>query len=171
MAKILRSRGEQVALALIDCSTGFPLKASLLQTLAFHLRYASSLPAGRRWEYWLERISGFWLGIKFKLKLIDWEQRLEGLIDVKGSYAHVAAKNMQALSQYRPQPATGSAVLYRAKLRANWPGVDRTDPATTWSPLFEAGQFEVVDIEGAHASVMNRPNVDAMVKHLQSILY
>ncbi len=57
----------------------------------------------------LERVKGYWLGIKFKLKLISWEERLEGLIDVKGIYAHVAAVNMQALSRYRPSVAEGPA--------------------------------------------------------------
>ena len=171
MAQILRSQGEQVALALIDCSTGMPQRATLLQSLAFHFRYANELPASRRWQYMLERVKGYWLGIKFKLKLISWEERLEGLIDVKGSYAHVAAVNMQALPRYRPATAKGSAVLYRAKLRADWPGKDRTDPAESWSPLFADGQFSVVDIEGAHASLLNRPNVDDLVEHLRKILH
>ena len=170
MAQILRRQGEQVALALIDCSTGMPQRATLLQSLAFHFRYARELSASRRWQYMLERVKGYWLGVKFKLKLISWEERLEGLIDVKGSYAHVAAVNMQALSRYRPANAEGSAVLYRAKLRADWPGKDRTDPAESWSPLFADGQFSVVDIEGAHASLLNRPNVDALVEHLRTLL-
>lgn len=171
MAQILRRQGEQVGLALIDCSTGLPKRATLIQSLAFHLRYASRLPSRRRWQYFLERVRGYWLGIKFKLKLIDWEERLEGLIDVKGIYSHVAAINMQALSHYRPSSAEGAAVLYRAKLRANWPGEDRIDPAESWSSLFPAGHFQVVDVEGAHASIMNRPNVERLVEHLQSVLY
>lgn len=171
MAQILRRQGEQVSLALIDCSTGLPQRATLLQSIAFHLRYVRQLPADRRWQYFMERVNGYWLGIKFKLKLINWEERLEGLIDVKGHYSRVAAVNMNALSRYQPQPATGAAVLYRAKLRANWPGTDRIDPAVAWSPLFASGQFEVIDIEGAHASVMNRPNVDSLVEHLRGILF
>ncbi len=171
MAQILRRRGEQVALALIDCSTGVPMTPSLAQSMAFHFRYARQMTFSRRWQYLLERIHGFWLGIQFKLKLIDWERRLEGLIDVKGNYSRVAAVNMQALTRYRPTAAEGPAVLYRATLRANWPGKDRTDPATAWSPLFGHEDFQVVDIEGAHANVMNRPNVDKLVMHLRTILH
>ncbi len=99
MAQILRREGEQVALALIDCSTGVPAKATLIQSLAFHFRYARQLPVGKRWQYFMQRIYGYWLGVKFKLRLIDWERRLEGLIDVKGTYAHVAAMNIQALTR------------------------------------------------------------------------
>lgn len=171
MAQILRRRGEQVALALIDCSTGVPMTPSLVQSIAFHFRYARQMTLSRRWQYLLERIRGYWLGIQFKLKLIDWERRLEGLIDVKGHYSRVAAVNMQALSRYRPTTAEGPAVLYRATLRANWPGKDRTDPATTWLPLFGDEDLQVVDIEGAHANVMSRPNVDKLVKHLGTILH
>ena len=170
MSQMLRRAGQQVSLSLIDCSTGLPQSPAPLQTLLFHWRYARQLTGARRWHYLAQRVWGLWLAIQYKLKWITLEQRLEGLIDVKGIYSLVAATNMRALEKYRPSQAEGSAVLYRAKLRANWPGPDRTDPAGTWRPLFEGQSFDVVDVDGAHGNMLSHPHVESLVEHLRARL-
>ncbi|EMI55463.1 pyoverdine synthetase D [Rhodopirellula sallentina SM41] len=167
VAQQLRRCGETVTLAIIDAFTGLPIPAPLHQNLLFHLRYAKECQGRQRWTYLYERLVGMVLAIRYRFGWITMEQRLERIIGTKGIYAKVAAKNMDVITRYRPGAAEGPATLYKAKLRANWPGRDRTDPQLGWGAVFQEQTLEVVEVDGAHANMLSKARVRGLVEHMR----
>ncbi|MCM2370991.1 amino acid adenylation domain-containing protein [Aporhodopirellula aestuarii] len=163
----LRRAGERVTLAIIDASTGLPIPAPLYQSLCFHLRYAKQCQGRQRWTYLYERVVAMMLAIKYRFGWITMEKRLERIIGTKGIYAKVAAKNMQVIDEYRPDTAEGPATLYKAKLRANWPGKDHADPLLGWGSVFDQERLEVVEVEGAHANMLSKHKLHGLVERLR----
>lgn len=163
----LRRAGEQVTLAIIDAWTGLPMPAPIHQNLCFHLRYAKQCQGRQRWTYLYERVVGMVLAIKYRLGWITMEERLERIIGTKGIYAKVAAKNMRVIDGYHPDAAEGAATLYKAKLRANWPGRDRVDPRLGWGTVFDDDMLEVIEVEGAHANMLSKQKLQGLVEHMR----
>ncbi|WP_417735305.1 amino acid adenylation domain-containing protein [Rosistilla oblonga] len=170
IAQQLRRAGEQVTLAIIDAYTGLPTPAPLFQRFAFHLRFAWHCKGRQCWQYLGERVTGVIAAIQHRYGWITMEQRLERIINATGTYAKVAATNMTALDEYRPQSAEGPATLYRAKFRANWPGQDVSDPHMGWGKVFETSDLEVVEVEGAHANMLSEAKLAGLVAHLRQTL-
>jgi amino acid adenylation domain-containing protein len=74
--------------------------------------------------------------------------------------------NVRALRAWRPQPYSGSAVLFRATERM--PG-STTDPVARWSELV-TGDLEVEDAEGNHYSILRGPRAFALAERLRERL-
>jgi phthiocerol/phenolphthiocerol synthesis type-I polyketide synthase D len=75
--------------------------------------------------------------------------------------------------RYQPKPREGRTILYRAsELEAVAATVDprylRTDESAGWDQW--CSDLDIVRVPGHHISIIDRPNVDVIATHLESVL-
>lgn len=151
MARLLRARGEEVALlALFDTFPGkYEPTASLLVKLG-------RMPMRDQFDY-VRRKTGQYAR--------NWKRRIDRM------FLPQALKNVRrgihvAGTQYSPQPYEGAVTLFRASeksLRGDH------DPDAGWTELARGG-LQIFEITGGHVSIMSEPQVQVLAEQLTTCI-
>ena len=183
MAREIRAHGEQVALlALINCmppnssyerirfSPAFGVE--FLKNVAYWSRYVLRLKHGRRWEFLSWKLRAIRTKLQHKLRLsgaasldfniadfVDLASQPEGRRSLWEAHAH-------ALFQHHPKAYAGRITLFRTQGHAL---LCSFNEAYGWRDLATDG-VAVHIVSGAHETVMDEPNVQALAGELKRCL-
>jgi thioesterase domain-containing protein len=181
MAQQLRNAGEEVELvALIDSIIPLPNDSGLSDVELLEKRF-------ERFGEFLEASYGARLELPFeKMARLDDEEQVQLLVDtmrdsglinndVSQAILHhqrTSFLDARSLERYCPEAYPGPVTFYSAA--ESIPGglrdhrFDRTDPARGWDQV--CADLDVVVVPGHHLSLLDPPNVDAIGRHLRTVL-